>query len=199
MGLLDIAGLYSRNRSLVYFAKPSTMAVIITLAIARRTFDPSRYSLLIIIGLMCSLAGDVFLMLPSDQFIAGLVSFLIAHVFYIIAFRTDAHGLTGIDIAAPLYGLGLIIFWVLWPKLRGMEIPVLVYMLVIMTMAWQSVVRWRANQNDYRRLSAVIGAILFVISDSTIAFSRFRGHSYISDGLTMSTYFAAQWLIAMSI
>jgi len=175
------------------------MAVIITIAIARRTIDPSRYSLLIIIGLICSLAGDVFLMLPSDQFIAGLLSFLIAHVLYIIAFRTNEQGLGGFDIAFPLYGLGLLMYWLLWPFLGEMKIPVLVYMLVIMTMAWQSVIRWRANQNDVRRFSAVVGAILFVISDSTIAFSRFRGRSDISDGLIMTTYFAAQWLIAMSI
>jgi len=32
------------------------------------------------------MAGDMFLMLPSDQFIAGLVSFLIAPLFYIGAF-----------------------------------------------------------------------------------------------------------------
>jgi uncharacterized membrane protein YhhN len=175
------------------------MAVIIAIAIARRTTDHSRYALLIIIGLICSLAGDVFLMLPSDQFIAGLSSFLIGHVFYIIAFRTDIHGLTDFDIGLPIYAVGLLIYWALWPMLGEMTLPVLVYMAVIMTMAWQSVVRWRRSPNDLKRLSAVVGAILFVMSDTTIAFTRFRGRTYLADGLIMSTYFAAQWLIAVSI
>lgn len=175
------------------------MAMIITIAIARRNFDPSRYSLLIVIGLICSLVGDVFLMLPSDQFIAGLLSFLIAHVFYIIAFRTGISGLSGLVVSIPFYVAGLLLYWILWPALGEMKVPVLIYVMVIMTMASQSVARWRANTNDSRRVYAVVGAILFVVSDSTIAFSRFRGQFYSADGLIMGTYFAAQWLIAMSI
>src|SRR5262249_43905346 len=143
LGLLDIAGLYSGNRALVYFAKPTTMAVIIAIAFARRTPDHSQYALLIIIGLICSLAGDVFLMLPSDQFIAGLLSFLIAHVFYIVAFRTDVRRLTGF-VAIPFYAGGLLLYWILWPALGEMKLPVFIYVVVIMTMASQSVVRWRA-------------------------------------------------------
>ncbi|NIW49240.1 MAG: lysoplasmalogenase, partial [Gammaproteobacteria bacterium] len=37
-----------------------------------------------LIGLALSLAGDIFLMLPDEKFIAGLVSFLLAHLAYIL-------------------------------------------------------------------------------------------------------------------
>ena len=46
----------------------------------------STYNKLIFIGFIFSLAGDVFLMKVIDQFMFGLIAFLIAHVFYIIAF-----------------------------------------------------------------------------------------------------------------
>jgi uncharacterized membrane protein YhhN len=38
-------------------------------------------------GLVFSLAGDVFLMLPKERFVGGLVSFLLAHIAYIIGFN----------------------------------------------------------------------------------------------------------------
>jgi hypothetical protein len=38
------------------------------------------------LGLVFSLAGDIFLMLPSRFFIAGLIAFLLGHVFYIFGF-----------------------------------------------------------------------------------------------------------------
>ena len=62
------------------------MVFIILIAVQASFNNLSRYAGFILAGLVFSLAGDVFLMLPSDQFMAGLVSFLIAHLFYIAAF-----------------------------------------------------------------------------------------------------------------
>ena len=64
----------------VYLFKPLTMAFILLMAVRAGWPDLSRYKVAILAGLVCSLAGDVFLMLPSDRFIAGLVSFLLAHL-----------------------------------------------------------------------------------------------------------------------
>jgi YhhN family len=89
------------------------MVAIIAVAAHRRVFARSRYSLLIIGGLICSLAGDVLLMLPSDQFVAGLVSFSIAHFFHIAAFRTGIRGLSPVALALPFYGAGAVLFWIL--------------------------------------------------------------------------------------
>src|SRR5213080_3500470 len=58
------------------------------LAIA--AFAPhTRYDTAILIGLVFSLAGDVFLMLPRARFVAGLTSFLAAHIAYLFAFAAD--------------------------------------------------------------------------------------------------------------
>jgi uncharacterized membrane protein YhhN len=64
------------------------MVFILLIAVLAGKPDASRYKVAIITGLLFSLAGDVFLMLPSDRFIAGLVSSLFAHLFYIVAFTS---------------------------------------------------------------------------------------------------------------
>ena len=75
---LHIRAEYHGPRYHVYLFKPLTMVFILLIALQARWPDFSRYKVAIIAGLVCSLAGDVFLMLPSDRFIPGLVSFLIS-------------------------------------------------------------------------------------------------------------------------
>ena len=48
-------------------------------------------------------------------------------------------------------------------------------------------------------LLAFFGAVLFIISDSILALNRFREPFAVARVLNLSTYFAAQWLIAFSI
>ncbi|MEP7344860.1 MAG: lysoplasmalogenase family protein, partial [Gemmatimonadaceae bacterium] len=72
------------------------LATILVIAIA--WFDPGdevdSYRRFVLAGLLFSLIGDVFLMLPEDRFLAGLASFLFAHLSYTIAFTRDG-GFTG--------------------------------------------------------------------------------------------------------
>jgi uncharacterized membrane protein YhhN len=159
--------------------------------------DFSSYKVAIVAGLLFSLAGDVFLMLPSDRFIAGLVSFLVAHLFYIAAFTSGTgFGLSWRALPCALYGL--LIFSILAPHLGKMKLPVAVYMVVILVMAWQAWERW-GQTGQSTALLAFLGAVLFVVSDSALAVNRFRGQYASAQALILSTYFAAQWLIARSV
>ena len=181
----------------IYLFKPLTMVLILLIAIQAGQPDASRYKYAIIAGLICSLAGDVFLMLPSDRFVAGLVSFLIAHLFYIAAF-TSGTGFAFSWRALPCAIYGIAIFSVLAPHLGKMKLPVVVYMVVILVMAWQAWERW-SRTGQSAALLAFLGAVLFVISDSALAVNRFRGGYKSAQALILSTYFAAQWLIARSV
>ena len=70
--------------------KPLAMALaMVAVAKASGPGAASRPRLLLLAALACSLVGDSFLMFPGF-FIPGLVSFLIAHLFYIALFK---HGL----------------------------------------------------------------------------------------------------------
>ena len=59
----------------IYLLKPLTMVFICLTAILGQATVPF-YKYMIVTGLVFFMAGDVFLMLPSDRFVAGLVAFL---------------------------------------------------------------------------------------------------------------------------
>ena len=80
----------THSRRLEYVCKPATMVALIVTAVA---LDPAAGQdgrrAWFVAALVFSLAGDVFLMLPSDRFVPGLASFLVAHVCYVAGFWTD--------------------------------------------------------------------------------------------------------------
>ena len=91
-----------------------------------------------------------------------------------------------------IYGLVLIVY--LYADLAAMRIPVIIYAAVILTMLSGAINRLeKVNRKSYYLVLA--GAILFVISDSSIAVNKFS-HQFESSGIViMSTYIVAQYLI----
>jgi len=195
---IHIRAEYRGPRRNVYIFKPLTTSLIILTALLLPATAPAPYKALIILGLIFSLGGDVFLMLPQDRFVFGLISFLIAHIFYIFAFT----GETGFQFTPWVLGIylvyGAVMLALLWPHLRSMKAPVFLYMLIILAMGWQAAERWLIL-GGIGALLAMVGAILFVISDSVLALDRFRGRFTAARAIVLCTYFAAQWLIALSI
>lgn len=182
----------------IYVFKPLTMVFILIIALSNAKGSLSFYAYAIIAGLVFSVAGDVFLMLPADRFVAGLVSFLIAHLLYIAAFTY------GRSLRFPIWSLalfalyGVFIYSILYAYLGDMKIPVFVYVAVILVMGWRAWERW-TNIRMKTALFAFFGAMLFIISDSVLALNKFREHFEAARALTLITYFSAQWLIALSI
>ena len=194
--VLAITGEYRPTRTLVYIFKPLTTILIIGVALLGVSPNP-LYKTLIIIGLIFCLGGDISLMLPAKYFIAGLVSFLIGHIFYTAAFAADG----GLQLSwwlLPLAAYGAIMYGVLHPHLGKMRGPVIAYILVILVMAWQGLTRWSVLPTTGTLLAAV-GAVVFVISDSTLALDRFREKFRSARVIVLSTYWLAQWLIALSV
>ena len=82
--------------------------------------------------------------------------------------------------------------------LGKMQVPVLVYILVILMMsglAWERHFQLELQQT----LFAVCGAGLFLLSDALLAWNRFRLKFKSAQVLILSTYYAAQWALAMSL
>lgn len=189
----------------VYVFKPLTTLLIIALAWHQLASLP-LYRSLVIVGLVFSLAGDVFLMLPRDRFVAGLVSFLIAHLLYIPAFTDGAW--TGVYhpggfrlspwVLAPFVVYAAVLLRILLPHVpRALKLPVTVYAAALLVMAWQAAERGAAGLPGGAHAAA--GGVLFVASDSALALNRFARRFPGSDALVLATYFAAQTLIALSI
>jgi uncharacterized membrane protein YhhN len=182
----------------VYLFKPLTTALILTVAAMAPGGAPLRYRRAVIAGLLFSLGGDIFLILPGDRFVAGLFAFLLAHLCYIYAFAGDRHKKQSLQYLLPfaIYFLGFNL--VLWPHLGSLVLPVFVYGLALVAMSWQAVVRW-AGRRTTPAAGVAVGGVLFVLSDSALAFNRFIVPYRASRVVIMTTYIAAQWLIAQSV
>jgi uncharacterized membrane protein YhhN len=153
-------------------------------------------------GLIFCLAGDVFLALPQKMmFLLGLISFLIGHVFYVIAF----FGVAGINqwtLAGTLVAVftsGWVYMW-LRPHLGAMNGPVLFYMLVITVMlsgAWSVLGDSRLTLTG--RVMVFGGALLFYFSDIFVARERFLKSEFINRLTGLPMYYAGQFLLAFSV
>jgi len=201
--LIDIVAVYRETRTVAYVFKPLSTVLIITLALLAQQADRT-YQTLIVVGLLFSLAGDVFLMLPErprSYFVPGLVAFLFAQLVYIGAFSLGTHW-AGIHLVILLpYALfGLVVGTYLWPRLGAMKAPVVLYMIVILGMGWRAGVRVHAADVPITgAVFALVGAVVFILSDLSLAVNRFARPFKAAEAVILSTYFTAQTFIALSL
>ncbi len=187
-----------------YIGKPLATVLLCWQVLRVTTPVSARYRRAVAIGMALSLVGDVCLMLPGDLFVPGLVAFLLAHIGYIVAFapgsgakaRAAAFALVAIIGTANLVGL--------LPRVAPeLKIPVLAYTIVLAAMAAFALARaWTPAVSSALPHSArwgAIGAMLFMASDSLLAWDRFAGGIPMSPLLVLGTYYAAQWCIARSV
>ena len=198
LAILHLRAEYAKNLTQIYIFKPLTTLSIIALCLVQSPEVALLYQYVVLAGLVFSLGGDVFLMLPSDQFIKGLVSFLLAHICYIVAFSSECGFRLHLVYIVPIIGIGIIILRILLPHTGKMTVPVILYSIVILMMLWQALERWGIARSQSATL-AVIGAILFVVSDLILAYNRFVKPFKSARLLNLSTYYCAQWLIALSV
>lgn len=187
------------ERTLVrYFAKPGALLALIVVA---ATLDPTVSPTIrtwMVVGLVFSLAGDVFLMLDQKWFVPGLGSFLVGHLAYVVGLQ-----LAPTSLAASLVGLALVLVaiatigrkivgGVAAGEQREMVPPVIAYLVVISAM----VVSAFGTQAAW----AVVGASLFYASDATLAWNRFLEPRRFGHIAVMVTYHLGQaglvaWLV----
>lgn len=165
--------------------------------------NAERITKTFVIALIFCWMGDVLLMFEPAHplfFIFGLGSFLIAHLFFIPAYRqlrfsqSTSVGPTIARLSFPIImaGSGLVV--ILYPKLGELQIPVMVYALVITLMVLQSVFRMgRTTSESFWTL--FFGAASFLLSDSLLAINKFYQTIPFSGVWVMATYSAAVFLI----
>lgn len=186
------------RRRLVYVFKPLTTVLILLIALLKTGTSFPIYRLALILGLTASLGGDVFLMLPGRFFVAGLSSFLVAHLLYIGGIASTGISVGQVWRFLPFAAYAAALYLYLRPRLTGLRPAVLAYSLVITSMAWLA---WeRAVQTPGLAAGlAAAGALLFVASDSALAINRFARPVRAAPLVVLGTYYAAQLLLAHSI
>jgi uncharacterized membrane protein YhhN len=192
-----IAGGYANRLVVVYVFKPLTMLWVLVLAVQTGEGVPPLYGGLVLAGLLFSLAGDVLLMLPSDRFLAGLASFLVAHLLYVAAFASDGAAAGPLVVLLPYAALGALAYAWLRPGLGRLGLPVAGYVAAIAAMTGLATARWLGAPSAASAL-ACAGAVLFLVSDAVLAANRFRVPFASAQALILGTYFTGQCLIALS-
>lgn len=201
VALVNWVGTARDDRRLVWAAKPTTLVLLILAALAIDADDPA-VRIWFVLGLVLSLAGDVFLMLPEDTdlpvppFLLGLGAFLLGHVAYVAGMASDLDSwsfvMIGLLVVAAAGG-------VVAPRIVAgvrltspdLVVPVLAYMAVISTMVVFSFGRGSAV--------GVVGALLFYASDAILAWNRFVTPSRLLQVAVMVTYHLAQLGLVLSI
>jgi uncharacterized membrane protein YhhN len=184
------------------FTKPLLLILLFTwFIISSKAFSPLRYY--IAAALFFSWLGDIFLLLEdrgAAWFMAGLGSFLLAHIMYIVFFVR----VRSLQAAPPKWNSPAIIFiglyavlllGFLYPYIGNLQIPVATYAITIAIMlatALHAFNQFNRNAGRY----CIAGAALFLCSDSLLAVNKFY-HSFPAAGVfIMATYGLAQFAIA---
>ncbi len=191
---------------LVYVSKPATMMTLIAFVWGFRPgltfFDDPNW---LIFALFFSLAGDIFLMLEGNLLIPGLVSFLLAHVAYIMALWISLPplGLASLLVILMVALTGLQIYRHIADALdrsdeKGMKFPVLLYIIVISVMLIFALLTLvSSGWENYRALLLSAGALLFFISDTWLAWDRFVEPLKLRDLRVMISYHLAQIFLCL--
>jgi len=186
-----------------YLFKPLTMVLAVWLVLGRGGVTSALSASgrwLLAAALTASLAGDVFLMLPTNAFIPGLASFLVAHLCYIALFRQGVGWFPSRTALVVTLIFGGAMLLVLWPNLgdpvlRG---AVTVYVLVICLMAAQAIGR-ASRLRDPGAILVALGACVFMASDTLIAINRFVTPVSLSSLWILASYYLAQTLIMFNM
>jgi uncharacterized membrane protein YhhN len=203
--------------------KPAATAMAIAAALLALPQARSVvYVVLVAIGLIACLVGDVFLIDGDrpEMFARGLAAFLIGHLIFIGAFtavQQSNMSTTTIErelaVGAVLAVLVALLYLYMREGMGEMRGPVLVYMVVIALMVHRAVAGLDLAQPlPSQGALAAGGALLFLVSDAILALNRFVFPSdpidqagpaaASSDGRdriwVLTTYYAAIAMIAAS-
>lgn len=191
-GIVSCIELLVGHSAIRYVTKPLLMILLGVYVYAFGLKPALRNALLF--TLLFAWLGDVFLLIPGNSalyFQLGLGSFLVMQLAYIRLFiKLGATRLTYLLIPVLVYVVGFLGF--LYPNLPGALVPpVLVYALALGSMLYFA---FQISSVQLR-----VGAFLFVVSDSLLAFGKFYFEYPWNSFAVMSTYILAQLLLILAL
>ncbi|MBP6133812.1 lysoplasmalogenase [Candidatus Microthrix sp.] len=194
IALADWVAVAADRRPAEYALKPATMVALGAVVLALDLPD-GQLRWWYLAAIVASLAGDVFLMLPETAmdpepaFVAGLGSFLVAHLLYVIGMI-----ILGVSGGALAVGaaVALVVIATVGRRVvigakatdRRLFAPVMAYVAVIAVMI--------ATSFGTGIVVGIVGALLFGLSDSVIGWTRFLRDFPHSRVLVMVTYHLGQ-------
>ena len=160
------------------------------------------YNRRILYGLVFSLMGDVLLIWQAETiyFVAGMLCFVGTQICYILAFGFAPFGTKELIPCCIGYVAAMSIIYPCLPTVHYLSFIVPVYGILLMIMGWRSLACFKLNGDiPWRKILCAVGAVLFVVSDSCIAINKFCYSIPLQHIVIMSTYYAAQLCISLSV
>jgi len=157
----------------------------------------SLYGRLILLGLALSWCGDMFLVGSSKTaFLSGLVAFLLAHVAYVAAFVRHGYDRRWVWAATvPVTAIAIGVFAWLGPNTPpDLMNPVRAYVAVISLMVIFAI----GTRGRRGSLLIVAGAILFFLSDLSVAALRLVQTEHPTYIVGLPLYYGGQVCLALS-
>ncbi len=193
-GSVAIAGLETGHSRWTAIFKPLTTALLFFVV----GWPSSSFAKLIDAGIFFSLVGDVALLRDSNKaFLVGLGGFLVAHVCYIAGFAGVGTWSGAVSAAAlAAVAVSLLLLRMVWAGTAGLRAPVIVYAAALTTMVISAVSTLGRGMPG--ALEGVLGAILFYVSDSSLAINRFYSPIPHVSFLTQGVYWLGQLGIALA-
>ena len=199
LSFTHLIGLFISELPIDTITKPLLMPSLLFYFLG--TAPQSPLNIYVSIALIFSFLGDTLLMFVEQNelfFLTGLISFLIAHLVYIIINMSTKNAYEkGLkpqwqDIFFVLFGL--VMFSVIKGGLGEMYFPALVYTVIICLMAITARKRWKKSDSTSFWL-VMLGASFFLISDSLLAYREFVQEFPFNKQAIMFTYLLAQFLL----
>lgn len=173
--------------------------LLLYLSASREGIVPS----LVISGLVFSFAGDLMLTFSGEVFfLLGMFAFICTHVcnfiFFVKLQKADKSGgiISMVLMAGFMLALGCYVLFSLNGLLGSLQVPIIVYMLMISAMA---IAAAGTSRNAFvKRVAAqcfIPGAVLFALSDGILAMNKFAWHHSSADIAVMATYGMAQYFL----
>ncbi|WP_417489255.1 lysoplasmalogenase [Maricaulis sp.] len=149
------------------------------------------------LGLLAGSAGDAFLALQPTQQALGILAFGIGHIIYIGLFADQLRhkgnrGLPGYLATGVIIVFGAVMLVALQPHFGDLRIAASIYNGIILVMVALALIG-RAPK------LAVIGALLFLVSDAVLAWRMFAGMLDWAGPVVWVCYFGGQACIALGL
>jgi len=194
VALLDILGIVLDKHYLRLFFKPLILPSLL-LMYTLVNHPKNRWY---VGALIFSFLGDVFLLFSGKQyFMLGLGAFLLAHVCFIkvVLQKMGKVSLNNLLLSFIIFfGFLFCLLFVLKGRLGAMQIPVIVYGVIITSFGALSLTNYLKNKTK-SALVLFVGALIFISSDSMLALNKFYMPKEFLNLMVMVTYIVAQYLI----
>ena len=161
-----------------------------------------KISALVYGGLVCSFLGDLLLSRQGESFfLFGMLAFIGTHICNSLFFARlqkgkIGKGKEGMIALLMLLVFSFLVFMLIEDNLGNFKLPILLYMLIISLMAFLATGTIQIESIKTTAIRFFIpGAVLFVVSDATLAINKFLVHQTYLDIMVMLTYGLAQYFL----